>query len=150
MREIKFRGLRESKQWVFGLLEHHPKDTLNYKAGWYIINNGFLPTKIKVDPDTIGQYVEIIDAYEGDVLFGSESDEHGGISTWMGVVEYNEEMGRIMIKGDWHRDDYDWYEVDDFDFEKIIDNIHTPAPSMAPGEVSVLGFGSSDIDNYMF
>jgi hypothetical protein len=72
------------------------------------------------------QYVEILDAYEGDILQGIEINEYGSLqSKWTGIVKYNEDKGRIMIQDDLN----DWYEVDDFEFDEVIGNIYqTPTP----------------------
>lgn len=65
----------------------------------------------------IMDYVECLDAYEGDWLIGKETDEYGTLmSSWRGLIKYNEECGRIMI---FDVDVDDWYEIDDFNFDYV-------------------------------
>lgn len=62
------------------------------------------------------QYVEILDAYVGDVLRGSDiSDSTSGVVHWFGIVHYDATRGRIGISDD----SGEWYEVDDFNFEEV-------------------------------
>lgn len=75
----------------------------------------------EVDPDTVGQYVSGEGFFEGDVLYGEERNEYGDIlSRWFGIVKFNENKSRIMVQEDLG----DWYEVDDFMYDKIIGNIY--------------------------
>lgn len=84
-----------------------------YKPGYFIERH-------EVDPKTVGEYVEILDAYEHDVLYGEEKNEFGSLlSSWTGTVKYNEEKSRIMIFDDVEEL---WCEVDDYSFDSVIGN----------------------------
>ena len=62
-------------------------------------------------------YVEILDAYEGDLLFGKIIDEYGApVESWVGEIKFNDDLGRLMI---WDKDVDEWYEVDDFSFDYV-------------------------------
>jgi hypothetical protein len=129
MNKIKFRGIdkRYNKNnkpyhniWRYG-------DLCNYQNGQMAIASlaksyGHSTVTSEVVPETVGQYVEIIDAYDGDILRGYEDfdGETGDGVYWYGVVKFDDEAGRIRIVGD---DDM-WYEADDFNFEEIIGNVH--------------------------
>ena len=118
-REIKFRGKRvDNGKWVYGY--YWVNKSATRETSHIVDEYGDI---FQIDPETVGQYVEILDAYEGDLLHGSESDEYGSIlSSWIGAVKWNEEKGRIMIQ-ELHPMECDWYEVDDFMFDKVIGNV---------------------------
>ena len=85
-------------------------------------NGSIKPTG--VTSHIIEDYVEILDAYEGDYLYGSSMEggyESPYLESWIGEVKWNEEFGRIMV---WIHSEEEWRECDDFDFEKVIGNIH--------------------------
>ena len=121
MREIKFRGKRISDgEWVYGYYT-----TINNNHGMVsAIVTGtdrgcFIPEL--VGEKTVGQYIPKGDFYEGDVLYGEERDGYGTrLGWWQGVVQYDETAGRIRIKDD----SGDWYETDDFAYDKLVGNIH--------------------------
>lgn len=132
MEIIKYRGKRKKNgEWVYGYYCKAPitdEDSgLPSSAGLYflsgderylIIRDGVAYTII---PKTLGQYVSILDSYQGDVLYGEEIDEYGIVmSRWYGEIRYNKICGRLMIIDD----EENWYELDDFDFEKTIGTIH--------------------------
>lgn len=119
MREIKFRGKRtDNGEWVYGYLWINKSATI--ETVYITDEKGNI---LQVITETVGQYVEILDAYEGDLLHGSESDEYGSIlSSWIGAVKWNEEKGRTMIQ-ELKPMIGDWYEVDDFMFDKVIGNV---------------------------
>ena len=142
MREIKFRGKRlDNGEWVYGgyVKEHRDKFGKDIKVStnshlifvneFGAINAGFKPRRedyslhcYEVIPESVGQYVEILDAYEGDLLLGYEKDEYGTLlSSWVGVIKYNDEKSRIMIL---EEELQEWYEVDDYIFDRIIGNIY--------------------------
>lgn len=125
MREILFRGKRtDTKEWVYGDFLHdfslnkpgHNFDDCIRQDVKHGIS-GYYP----VDPETVGEYVPKMDFYEGDVLQGYESGDFGTIlSEWVGIVKYDETTGRIRIIDDLG----DWYETDDFIFDKVLGNVH--------------------------
>lgn len=75
----------------------------------------------EVNPATVCQFVSGEGFFEGDILFGQETNEYGTpIISWTGIVKYDEDAGRVRIldiSGD-------WYETDDYIYEKVIGNIH--------------------------
>ena len=140
MREIRFRGKRlRDGSWVYGYLISGEYS--------YIVSKEDLCSAVvsmadktgmshmstmcyAVDPCTVGQYVDRIKAYEGDVLWKSEDDEDCDvISSWRGVVKYNKQKSRIMIFGVLG----EWHEVDDFKFKSIQGNAHDD-PELFTGE----------------
>jgi len=132
MREIKCRakttvpvdilddyGLKHDNGWIYGVyLDEFIISGVDEANDEYIAIKNWC----RVNPETVGQYVEILDAYEGDILYGCEKDERLSLmSTWLGQVKYNEAKSRIMIcdvcEGD-------WYEVDDYMADEVIGNIY--------------------------
>lgn len=115
IRVIKFRGQHlDSEEWSEG---YYYSDGNNS----YIAYEGEKDCIIhKVKPKTVGEYVECLNAFEGDVLGGSEyNDDRMCNDIFYGLVRYNPDKSRIMVLSD----DCDWYEVDDFDYNNIIGNI---------------------------
>lgn len=108
MRAIKFRA------WVKKSKEMIPVNSIDFEND--IINvDG---ERLFFDEIILMEYVEKIDAYEGDILYGRDPDEFGGShSTWRGVVKFNHRFGRLMVcdEGD-HR----WYEIDDYEFDRVL------------------------------
>jgi hypothetical protein len=128
MREILFRGIDEryalakgyrENVWRYGSLQicDNGDNTIGSCQA-----SGHITFSSKVIPETVGQYVEILNAYEGDILSGYDDydGETGETAYWYGVVKFDEEAGRIRIFGD----DSMWYEVDDFNFDEIAGNIY--------------------------
>jgi hypothetical protein len=57
-------------------------------------------------------YVEYLDAYEGDALIGTETINGTIVPKWLGIIKFDENCGRIRI----HDIDADeWHEIDAFD-----------------------------------
>ena len=108
-----FRAIRsDNGEWVYGSVV----DRVPGKS--YMIQSN-LKKQTPVIWDTIGQYVPCLDAYEGDILYGS--DEAKG-SIWQGIVTYIPNRSRIMVvTAGLH-----YYEVDEFPFnsQKPHPNIH--------------------------
>jgi hypothetical protein len=116
MRTIKFRGKALlGNEWLFGNLVQLPSRTFIEDQA----KGGPRP----VDPGTVGEYVEHINAYEGDVLVGSQTagPEGGPTEKWWGVVEYDVVAGRIRIN-DLVEDR--WSEVDECEFDGVAGNIY--------------------------
>lgn len=109
-----FRALPASLgDWVYGSVVDNGKDRC------YIVQN-HINQRIPVIRETVGQYVPCLDAYEGDILFGTDRDPESPRPIWYGTVTYMPEQSRLMIVDDIG----DLYEVDDFQFERILGNIH--------------------------
>lgn len=99
--------------WVYGSVVDNGKDRC------YIVQK-HINQRIPVIQETIGQYVPCLDAFEGDVLFGSDRDPESARPKWYGTVTYMTEQSRLMIVDDIG----DLYEVDDFQFDRIMGNIY--------------------------
>jgi len=126
LRDIKFRAkdINEDK-WRYGGycklieigdnggMEHMYKET-STTLHYIIDGNG---QHYIIQPNTLGEYVECLDAYEGDYLYGDELDEYGStISSWKGLIRYNDDKGKIMI---FDTDVDEWFEIDDFMFDIV-------------------------------
>lgn len=67
------------------------------------------------------QYTGFEGTYEGDILYGEESDEYGSIySRWYGLVYWDEELCGFYVKDDLG----EIYRLDDFDYDRIAGNIY--------------------------
>lgn len=125
MREIIFRGMMTTGKFVYGeLYSDLPNSTAYYKECSQRIcwHEGAAQLNAPVKNGTVGEYVEILDAFEGDLLYGCETDEYNQIcSSWIGEVRFDESKGRMMV---FDKDVDEWFEVDDFMFDKIIGNVH--------------------------
>lgn len=132
MREYKFRGkattsterldeigFKHDNGWVHGTyIDGYIINGVEEADIDYIAIGNWCP----VIPKTVGEYVEVLDAYDGDVLEGAEIDEYGTcLSRWYGLVKYNDEKSRIMV---FDLDEEYWYEVDDYVFDEVVDNVH--------------------------
>ena len=109
MRKILFRGRSVTGKWYYGDLHTY--------EGVSIEQNG---CAFEVIPETVGEYVECLNGFEGDVLYGEEGDEFTLLSSWTGQIKFNDKNGRLMVLDDVG----DWYEMDDFMFDRIIGNVH--------------------------
>jgi hypothetical protein len=135
MRQIKYRGksITENK-WVYGSLinnvfYYRNNDGETLRPVMYILSNendydcwediAENMENCEVFPNSISKYVEYLDAYEGDRLYGKETDEYGILmESWCGVIQYNDEKGRIMILDEIVSE---WYEIDDFPYDEIVE-----------------------------
>lgn len=106
--------------WVHGSFIENPV-TEDVYIGCYERDKSTMNIELilhAVDPDTVGEYVEYLDAYEGDYLSGSEEDEYGSeTASWVGEIKYRETFGRIMI---YEEATGDWYEVDDYEYDTVV------------------------------
>ena len=116
-REIKFRGKAvDNGEWIYGY--YWANKTATRETSHIVDEYGDM---YQVAGETVGQYVEILDAYEGDVVYGCDRDEYGHLmSSWLGQVKYNESKSRIMVYDIYQGD---WYEVDDYMADKVIGNV---------------------------
>lgn len=110
-----FRGLATGiRGWVYGSIVDNGKERC------FIIEE-HLNQRVPVLYDTIGQYVTCLDAYEGDILFGTQRDEEGTlINTYHGIITYSDAHSRIMVIDEVGIP----YEVDEFEFDRVMGNIH--------------------------
>jgi len=99
--------------WVYGSIVDNGKDRC------YIIQK-HLNQRIPVIQETIGQYVPCLDAFEGDILYGYDNSEESPRPKWYGTVTYMPDHSRIMVVDDIG----DLYEVDDFQFDRVLGNVH--------------------------
>ena len=117
MRKILFRAKRiYDKKWVEGNLFIGDREQHEICVGTPTVRITY-----PIILETVGEYIEVLDAYEGDVLYGDERDEYGMLTArWHGLIKYDCNSGRISV----HDDSGNWYEVDDYVYDKIVGNIH--------------------------
>ena len=99
--------------WVYGSVVDNGKDRC------YIIQK-HINQRIPVIQETIGQYVPCLDAFEGDILFGYDRDPESPRPKWYGTITYMPDHSRLMIIDDIG----DLYEVDDFQFDRVLGSVH--------------------------
>lgn len=99
--------------WVYGSIVDNGKDRC------YIIQK-HINQRIPVIQETIGQYVPCLDAFEGDILYGFDRDPKSPRPKWYGTVTYMPDHSRIMVVDDIG----DLYEVDDFQYDRVLGNTH--------------------------
>ena len=113
-----YRAIRtDNGEWVYGsVIDQGPGKS-------YIIQNN-LSDPIPIIWDTIGQYVPGLDAFEGDILCGSDNPN---VNIWQGIVTYIPNLSRIMVV----TEGLHYYEVSQFprNYPKIDPSIH---PSINP------------------
>lgn len=103
--------------WVFGsLVDNGPNRS-------FIITD-HINKRIPIKYESIGMYVPYLDAFEGDTLLGTKRNSNGNIiHRWEGIVSYIEDKSRIMVIDDLGK----LYEVDDFQYDTVMGNIHRPS-----------------------
>ena len=140
VRKPLFRGKDERNgEWVHGFLSKTATGSRGMQLSIVTGTERGCMMPIFVKPGTIGEYAEILKAYEDDVLFGQDTDEFLNVSAeWFGLVAFNEKKGRLMVVDDLG----EWYEVDDFDFVQILGNvIDSPGLLMHFANSTLVGLG---------
>lgn len=131
MRKILFRGKRiDNGEWVYGvpvignlsgvfMVWVEPKAKRG--CGDLLIRD--VVKQAEVIPETVGQYTGLKDQngvkiFEGDVVYGKNIDDDI-LWVWYGVVKFNNY--RLMLQ---EPKTEKWYEIDGFQFDKVIGNIY--------------------------
>ena len=126
MREIKFRGKRlDNGEWAYGDLIQNPENTSIYWTEPYC--GTWQDKKVKVDPETVGQFTGLEDkngkdVYEGDIL-GSEGRGIGWVKG--GVRGYCYDV--VYINHPAEESDWPLYSTVKYDYPEqieVIGNIH--------------------------
>lgn len=116
MREYKFRGKRTGDgEWVHGCYskcveigdngygEHMYRET--HTVLHYILQDD--GQSFIVYPETVGQFTELGELYEGDVIYFSVFDYNGADTQYKGVVKWANGMFEI-----WHDPESEYYGSD--------------------------------------
>lgn len=125
MKEIKFRGLTTSDEWVYGFLSVLSKKHYEIDAGSYISNRYGSPFAYKIQPETIGEYTGLKDRndkeiYEGDIVekFGLYRSTVEFVDGSFGYMTYYDEF--ISFAGNHN---FDWDSGKSMQIE-VMGNIH--------------------------
>ncbi len=128
MREIKFRGLTLSGEWVYGNLAVIHKDTRGgTKKGTYISNSAGIPFAYSVRPETVGQFTGERDElkqeiFEGDTIEYRLHEEGGNqVANFTGKVEFID--GSFYPMSLAHKSEDEFYNIE-ISYTKVIGNIH--------------------------
>lgn len=123
MREIKFRAWFELENKMVNpenlALSYDGEDGVDFAFDKeFPDEEGNIPGTLSFK---LMQYTGFEGTYEGDILYGEESDEYGSIySRWYGLVYWDEERCGFYVKDDLE----EIYRLDDFDYDRIAGNIY--------------------------
>jgi hypothetical protein len=131
MREIKFRGLTITDEWVYGDLVHDAYgSTCYYEKCPYritgVCEHGHFSVPVK--RGTVGQFTGLYDVnskeiYEGDILVADGDDgRHGGKQYFQ--IMYGEGSGTVGFSPHCITGDYSSVHYEVWDKGEVIGNIH--------------------------
>ncbi len=136
MRSIKFRGKDKNGEWVYGyLIKSHGSTYIIpvYNKSDAVGSLDFIQKNIiKVDPETVGQYIGRTDKHQEKIFEGEKLHSKYRNGSWSGVVKHNEYNGGYHIELlkydgfvsiDMYGGDIKYIPISTSDLE-IIGNIH--------------------------